>query len=170
MNVSGTFALAARKSRVLFRSFPARNCGHPMNRTVNGSGAGEWLLRDATKPRGVRKVEPRSPARRSAESCHQPVRRVARAGSKARGWLRRADQHRRWTGNALRSAHAASGVFLCPSLRVSPESSLNGDKAAKSSQVSTRRRFNQSRAHFSAAISAVGGPLQKFSRDRGGVA
>ncbi len=146
-----------------------RYSGHSMNRTVNGSGAGEWLLRDATKPRGVRKVEPRSPARRGAESCHQPAGRVATSGSKARGWLRRADQHRRWTGNALRLAHAASGVFLCPSLRVSPESSLNGDKAARSSQVTTSDTAKPSRASSETVFFYAGASSKKIARELGGV-
>lgn len=72
--------------------------GRSMIRSVNGGGANDRLPWDATKPRAVRKVEARSPARRSAESCHQPGRRVARSGSKATGWLRRASFDRVRTG------------------------------------------------------------------------
>ena len=56
-----------------------------MTWTVNGGGASDWRPRDATKPRAVRKVEARSPARRSAESSHQPYPRVREEGAFCEG-------------------------------------------------------------------------------------
>jgi hypothetical protein len=101
--------------------------GRSMIRSVDGSGANDRLLWDATEPRGIRKVEPRSPARRSAESSHRPGRRVARQGSKATGWLRRADADRDGTGTPrVRFAGTAWECSYVLSLRVSPKSSQVG--------------------------------------------
>ncbi len=69
---------ASYRKPMAFRSLYG---GRSMNRSVNGSGADEWLLWDATKPRAVRKAEARSPARHVAESCCQPLRRVGSRGS-----------------------------------------------------------------------------------------
>lgn len=67
--------------RVICSGYPS----HSVIRSVNGGGPNVRLPWDAAKPRAVRKVEARPPARRSAESSHQPCRRVARHGSKATG-------------------------------------------------------------------------------------
>lgn len=84
-----------RKANIRLKSPPNRGTilgdawglifpGRLMIRSANGSGSGGRLLRDATEHRGVRKVEPWSPAGRTAESSHQPRRASPGEGPRRR--------------------------------------------------------------------------------------
>lgn len=146
-----------------------RFSGRSMNRLDNSSGSGVWLLLDAAKPRGVRKVEPRPPAGHAAESSHR-LRPMSRGGGPKRGVGSEGHHHRLGLERPELAARR-SGVFLCPSLGISPRVRSLGIGRRRPPEATDRSLHPASESGYRTPFSVVGpfsatstAPLQKFAR------